>query len=144
MRSAAWRGPPPRVPPPRPPLHLRRGRPARPDNGSDMQERLDEIERSYEELTRELSAPEVASDHARFRDLGKRHRELEEIVTVGRQWRKALGDSEDARVLAREEKDPETEAYFRQEAERAQHQAAELERRLELLLLPKDPNDDKD
>ena len=109
-----------------------------------MQERLDEIERSYEELTRELSAPEVASDHARFRDLGKRLRELEEIVTVGRQWRKALGDSEDARVLAREEKDPETEAYFRQEAERAQHQAAELERRLELLLLPKDPNDDKD
>jgi peptide chain release factor 1 len=109
-----------------------------------MQERLDEIERSYEELTRELSAPEVASDHARFRDLGKRHRELEEIVTVGRQWKKALGDAEDARVLAREEKDPETETYFRQEAERAQQQAAELERRLELLLLPKDPNDDKD
>ena len=109
-----------------------------------MQERLDEIERSYEELTRELSAPEVASDHARFRDLGKRHRELDEIVTVGRQWRKALGDGEDARVLAREEKDPETEAYFRQEAERAQQQAAELGRRLELLLLPKDPNDDKD
>jgi peptide chain release factor 1 len=109
-----------------------------------MRERLEEIERSYDELTRELSSPEVASDHARLRDLGKRHSGLEEIVTVGRQWRKALDDAEEARSLVRDEKDPETEAYFRQEAERAQQQATELERQLELLLLPKDPNDEKD
>jgi peptide chain release factor 1 len=109
-----------------------------------MRERLEEIERSYDELTRELSAPDVASDPARLRDLGKRHSELEEIVTVGRQWRKALDDADEARSLVRDEKDPETEAYFRQEAERAQQQATELERQLELLLMPKDPNDDKD
>jgi peptide chain release factor 1 len=109
-----------------------------------MRERLEEIERSYDELTRELSAPEVAADPARLRDLGKRHSELEEIVTVGRAWRKALSDVEDARALARDEQDPETQAYFRQEAERAQREAAELEGQLELLLLPKDPNDDKD
>jgi peptide chain release factor 1 len=109
-----------------------------------MRERLEEIERSYDELTRELSAPEVASDPARLRDLGRRHSELEEIVTVGRAWRKALSDVEDARALARDEQDPETQAYFRQEAERAQGEAAELESQLELLLLPRDPNDDKD
>jgi peptide chain release factor 1 len=109
-----------------------------------MRERLEEIERSYDELTRELSAPEVASDPARLRDLGRRHSELEEIVTVGRAWRKALSDVEDARALARDERDPETQTYFRQEAERAQREAADLERQLELLLLPKDPNDDKD
>jgi peptide chain release factor 1 len=109
-----------------------------------MRERLEEIERSYDELTRELSAPDVASDPARLRDLGKRHSELEEIVTVGRQWRKALDDADEARSLVRDEKDPETEAYFRQEAERAQQQATELERQLELLLMPRDPNDDKD
>jgi peptide chain release factor 1 len=109
-----------------------------------MRQRLEEIEGSYDELTRELSAPGVASDPARLRDLGKRHSELEEIVTIGRQWRKALDDAEEARSLVRDEKDPETEAYFRQEAERAQQQATELERQLELLLMPKDPNDDKD
>jgi peptide chain release factor 1 len=109
-----------------------------------MRERLEEIERSYDELTRELSAPEVASDPARLRDLGMRHSELEEIVTVGRAWRKALSDVEDARALARDERDPETQTYFRQEAERARREAVELEQQLELLLLPKDPNDDKD
>ncbi len=108
-----------------------------------MRERLDQIEASYEELTRELSSPEVASDPARLRDLGRRHSELEAIVTAYRQYKKATADAEDARGLAREEKDPETQAYFRQEAERAEGEAAELKSRLEILLLPKDPNDDK-
>jgi peptide chain release factor 1 len=108
-----------------------------------MRERLEAIEARYEEVTRELSHPEVASDPARLRDLGKQHRELEEIVSVSRQYRKALADAEDARGLAREEQDPETREYFRQEGERAAAEAAELERRLEILLVPKDPNDDK-
>jgi peptide chain release factor 1 len=108
-----------------------------------MRERLDQIEASYEELTRALSSPEVASDHARLRDLGRRHSELEQLVTAYRQYKKATADAEDARGLAREEKDPETQAYFRQEADRAEAEAADLKSRLEILLLPKDPNDDK-
>jgi peptide chain release factor 1 len=108
-----------------------------------MRERLEAIEARYEELTRELSRPEVASDHARLRDLGKQHRELEEIVSVHRQYRKALGDAEEARALAQEEPDAETREYFQQEAERAAAEARELERRLEVLLLPTDPNDEK-
>lgn len=108
-----------------------------------MRERLDEIEVAYEKLTQELSSPEVASDHARLRDLGKRHRELEEIVTAYRAYKKALADTDEARALAREEKDPDTQAYFRDEAERAAEQARELEAQLESLLLPRDPNDEK-
>lgn len=108
-----------------------------------MRERLDEIEAAHEKLTQELSAPEVASDLARLRDLGKRHRELDEIVTAYRAYKKALGDEEEARALAREEKDPDTQAYFRDEADRAAAQAQELEGQLEVLLLPKDPNDEK-
>jgi peptide chain release factor 1 len=108
-----------------------------------MRERLDEIEAAYEKLTEELSAPEVASDHARLRDLGKRHREMDEIVTAYRAYKKALSDAEEARTLAREEKDPDTQAYFRDEAERAAAQSQELESQLELLLLPRDPNDEK-
>ena len=109
-----------------------------------MRERLEEIERSYQELTRELSSPEVASDPSRLRELGKRHRELEEIVSTSREYRKALADAEDARSLARDEGDPESQAFYRQEAQESAETARKLEERLEILLLPKDPNDDKD
>ncbi|MGH2765735.1 MAG: PCRF domain-containing protein, partial [Actinomycetota bacterium] len=108
-----------------------------------MRERLDEIERTYEELTRELSSPGVASDPARLRDLGRRHRELEEIVSTLRDHRKALAEAEEAQALARGEQDPESKAFYGQEAEQASEQARKLEERLEVLLLPKDPNDQK-
>jgi peptide chain release factor 1 len=108
-----------------------------------MRERLDEIKRTYEDLTRELSSPGVASDPSRLRELGKRHRELDEIVGTDREYRKALADTEDARALARDESDPESQAFYRQEAAEAAERARKLEERLEVLLLPKDPNDEK-
>jgi peptide chain release factor 1 len=108
-----------------------------------MRERLDDIERTYEQLTRDLSDPAVASDPARLRELGKKHRELDEIVTAFREYKKALADAEDARALARAENDPESQAFYRQEAQEAAETARKLEERLEILLLPKDPNDDK-
>ena len=108
-----------------------------------MRDRLDEIERTYQELTRELSGPKVASDPSRLRELGKRHRELEEIMSAYREYKKALSDAEEARALARDEKDPESQAFYRQEAQEAAETAKKLEERLELLLLPKDPNDEK-
>jgi peptide chain release factor 1 len=108
-----------------------------------MRERLDDIERTYEQLTRDLSDPAVASDPARLRELGKKHRELDEIVTALREYKKALADAEDARALARAESDPESQAFYRQEAQEAAETATKLEERLEVLLLPKDPNDDK-
>src|SRR5919106_6645047 len=109
-----------------------------------LRERLEELEVSYEELTSELSSPDVAADPNRLRDLGRRHAELHEIVTAYRDWRKAVADEDDARTLARDERDPESQTYYRDEAERAAQRARELEERLELLLLPKDPNDEKD
>jgi peptide chain release factor 1 len=108
-----------------------------------MQERLDEIEAAYEDLNRELSTPEVASDPTRLRTLGRRHREIAEIVTAYRAYKKALTDAEEARALARDERDPDTQAYFRDEAERAAAEARKLEAELEALLLPRDPNDEK-
>jgi peptide chain release factor 1 len=109
-----------------------------------MRERLEKIERRYEELTRELSTPEVASDPARLRDVGKRHAELHEIVMAARGYREALRQAEEARVLAKEERDPEMAAFLRGEEAEADARAAALERRLEELLLPRDPNDQKD
>lgn len=109
-----------------------------------LNDRLEEIEAQYEELTRELSLPEVASDPARLRDLGKRHSDLEEIVTVYRAYRDALEQAGDARTLAKDEQDPDMTEFLRAEEAQAGRLASKLERRLELLLLPKDPNDHRD
>jgi peptide chain release factor 1 len=107
-------------------------------------ERLDEIEARYDELTRELSGPEVARDPARLRELGKRHAELAEIVGAYRALRAAKAQAEEAASMARDERDPEMAAFLRAEEQAAEARGAELRDRLEVLLLPKDPNDDRD
>ena len=109
-----------------------------------MQERLDEVEQRYEQLTKDLARPEVASDPGRLRDLGKKHAELQELVSTYRAYRDALRHAEDARTLARQERDREMAEFLRGEEATAAERAKELESRLELLLLPKDPHDEKD
>jgi peptide chain release factor 1 len=109
-----------------------------------MRERLDEIERRYEELTRELSSPEVASDPARLRELGKKHADLEEIVTAYRAYKAAAAQAEEARAMAKDEKDQEMAEFLRSEVATAEARAAVLEKQLEVMLLPKDPFDEKD
>ena len=74
--------------------------------------------------------------------LRQRHAELHEIVTH-RAHQRALGQAQEARALAKEETDAEMAEFFRSEAAEAEGRAAKLEKDLELLLLPKDPNDDK-
>ncbi len=109
-----------------------------------MRERLDEVEQRYEELTRDLARPEVASDPQRLREIGKKHAELQEVVSTYRAYRDAVRQAEDARQLARDETDREMAEYLRGEEADAAKRARELESRIELLLLPKDPHDDKD
>ena len=106
-----------------------------------MRERLEEIEAEHRRLTEALSQPGVASDPDRLRDLGKKHRELDEIVRTGAARRQALEDAEAARGLAKE--DPGSAETWKREAEEADARAAKLEGELQVLLIPKDPNDDK-
>jgi peptide chain release factor 1 len=108
-----------------------------------VDERLNEIEARYQELASELSRPEVASDPERLRTLGKSYAELGQIVVPYRELREARRQAEEARSLAKEESDPEMAAYFGEEADRADAAAAALWERLEELLVPKDPNDDR-
>src|SRR5439155_17386316 len=109
-----------------------------------MEDRLREVEARYEALQEQLSAPEVARDPDRLRRLGKDYAELGEIVVPYREYRSALRQAEEARALAKGEQDPEMAAYFREEADAAEDRASGLRRRLEELLVPKDPNDTKD
>jgi peptide chain release factor 1 len=108
-----------------------------------MRERLEAIEARYDELTRELSTPEVASDPARLRDLGRKHSELGEIVSLYRPYREALRQAEEARAMAKEEADPSMAEFLRGEEAQAEERAAALQRELERLLIPTDPNDNK-
>ena len=109
-----------------------------------MDERLEEIEARYEDLSREMASPEVAQDPSRMRELGRAFAELEGIVLPYRKYRAALAEAEEARALAGQESDPESAAYFREEAQRAAAEAANLREQLEALLVPKDPNDGRD
>ncbi|HYT30407.1 MAG TPA: peptide chain release factor 1 [Actinomycetota bacterium] len=108
-----------------------------------MRYRLEDVEARYDEITRELSLPEVSSDPVRLRELGKQHAELHEIVTAHRAYRAALRQVEEWHALTAQEKDPDGSAEFRAEERRAEAEAEALRRRLESILAPKDPSDDK-
>ncbi len=110
----------------------------------DLLDRLEEVEARYEEVSREMSSPDVASNPERLRTLGKSFSDLEEIVRPLRQYRDALREGNEARELAGNEPDAEMAAYFRGDAEKADVRADELRSQLELLLVPRDPNDQKD
>jgi peptide chain release factor 1 len=107
-------------------------------------ERLDEIERTYLDVERQLADPEVLADHARLVELSKRHAELGEVVGAYRAWRAARDDLEAARQLLREERSADGRALLEEEITGAQARQGELEGRLRRALIPKDPNDDKD
>ncbi len=110
----------------------------------DVDARLREIEDRYEALQAELASPEVARDPERLRRLGKDLAELREVVEPYREYLSARRQAEEARALAKEEADPEMEAYLREEAGAAEARAAELRAKLEELLTPRDPYEDKD
>ena len=111
---------------------------------SGIEPKLDEIEESYEQAAAELAAPDVAADPVRLRDLGKRFAELQDVVVPYREYKEVSAQAKEARKLAKGEGDPEMAAYFHDEAERLDGRAAELRGRLELLLVPRDPDEGKD
>jgi peptide chain release factor 1 len=92
----------------------------------------------HAELERQLADPSVHSDPPRARRLGRRYAELGAIVSTHDEWRRALGDLQAARELA------EQDDGFAAEAEHLADRAADLEDRLRGLLLPRDPNDNRD
>jgi peptide chain release factor 1 len=106
--------------------------------------RLEEVATRHAQVQTEMSSPEVATDPARLRELGKAFAELDEIVRPYRAYRDAVQQADEARELAAVETDPEMSAFLRDEAARLDTEAAALRGSLELLLVPKDPNEGKD
>jgi peptide chain release factor 1 len=109
-----------------------------------MFERLDEIERTYEDVERQLADPGVLADQARLVELSRRHAELGEVVRAYRAWRSAGDDLATARQLLREERSADGRALLDEEVADALARQAALDAQLRRALVPKDPNDDKD
>ena len=113
---------------------------------ADIFSRLDELERAHAELTRDLADPAVLGDAASYTATAKRHAELSEVVSAYDEYRRARGDAQAARELAKElgtGADAQDRESLRAEAEQMDARAEALTRRLQLLLIPKDPLDDK-
>ncbi len=108
-----------------------------------MLDRLEYVEQHYEELNRKLSDPAVISDQKQLRELGKEHSELSKIVEAYRELKKARAELAGNRELLATEHDPELIALAKQEIAPLEAKVSELEERLKILLLPKDPNDEK-
>src|SRR2546429_1522771 len=109
-----------------------------------MIDRLESIARRYREIEQEMARPEVATDHEKLTKLAREQRTLREIVVAYDAYRKARAEMDSAREMLRHEKDPEMQEYMRAEVHRAAQQLVELEEKIKVLLLPKDPNDDRD
>ena len=107
-----------------------------------MIDRLAELEARYEEISQQLSTPEVASDPSRLADLGREMARLEPIVAALRTWRGIETQLEQVRGMA-DDTDEEMRAMAREEVERLTADADRLESELKLMLVPTDPNDDR-
>ena len=110
----------------------------------DMLDQIIQIEKKYKELGETLSDPAVIQDYKKFRDLSKQRKSMEETVNLYYEWRKATEAIEEAKQMIHEEKDEEMRAFLKAEMEANEAKLPEYEERMKVLLLPRDPMDDKD
>ncbi len=108
-----------------------------------MFDRLEDLVRRYEEITNELTEPSVVNDQNRFRKLMKEQAELQPLVDAYTEYKKCRETAEDSLAMLEEESDEEMREMLKEELSDAKRRTAELEQQMKILLLPKDPNDDK-
>ena len=108
-----------------------------------MFDRLEDILIHYEELMLELNNPSVAEDQNRFRKLMKEQADLSPLVETYKEYKQAKRDVEESLALLEEESDEEMRELAKEELSDAKERIEVLEGQLKILLLPKDPNDDK-
>ncbi len=108
-----------------------------------LSEKLDQLGNRYEEMTQQLSSAEIVSDSSRFQKLAKQHSELAEIVNKHREFKQIEKDLAGAHQMVLEAEDPEMKQMAHDEEKQLTERKEIVERELKLLLLPKDPNDEK-
>src|ERR1700726_2889872 len=108
-----------------------------------MFERLDQIEVRYEELTQALLSPEITNDSAEYQKTARAHAEVSPIVERYREYKDLKRGIAESRAVLVDEKDPEMRAYAQEELDKLEARVGGVEEELKVLLLPKDPNDEK-
>lgn len=109
-----------------------------------MFDQLDIVEERYEQLNELLSDPEVVSDSDKLRKYSKEQSELQKTVEVYRQYKQVKEDLEDIDLMLNDTSDEDEIEMLKEEASELKAQIPSFEEELKLLLIPKDPNDDKD
>ena len=110
----------------------------------EMFDKLEDIVNRYEDITAELSNPDVVNDQDRFRKLMKEQNNILPIVTAFTEYKDCKKNIEDSLAMLSEESDEELLELAKEELNESKKRVEELENELKILLLPKDPNDDKD
>src|SRR2546423_9488124 len=108
-----------------------------------MFERLDQIEARYEELTHALASPEIISDSSKYQKAAKAHSEIAPVVEKYREYKDLKKGIAESKAVLADEKDSEMRAYAQEELEKLEARVAAVEEDIKLVLLPKDPNDEK-
>ncbi len=103
--------------------------------------RLDQMVDRYEEVTALLSDPSVISDNNKFRELSVEHSDLMDITTLWQNYVRAETDQADAEAMLKEASDPDMKEMMQEEIDNASDTIVEMEEALNLMMLPKDPND---
>ena len=110
----------------------------------DMLDKILQIEKKYNELGETLSDPAVIQDYNRFRDLSKQRTSMAETVQLDRARTKATAAIADAKEMLHSENDEEMRAFLKADMEANEAKILEYEEKMKVLLLPRDPMDDKD
>ncbi len=110
----------------------------------DMLDKIKQIEENYNELGLTLSDPAVIQDYNRFKDLSKQRKSMEETVELYYAWKKAVDAINDAKEMIKAENDEEMKEFLRADIEENEAKIVEYEEKMKILLLPRDPMDDKD
>jgi peptide chain release factor 1 len=105
-------------------------------------QKLAELEASFEDLSRQMSDPALIADQAEYTKVAKRHRDLEEVVTKYREWKQADANLQQARQMM-QDGDADLREMAAEEIADLEPRLSAIEDELKLLLLPKDPNDDR-
>lgn len=108
-----------------------------------MYSKLDEVENRYEEVNLQLQRPDIASNQTQYRNFMKELAELEKVVVVYRTYKKKKAELASNKQLYGTENDPEIREMAKEEIRSLEKELSELDEQLKVLLLPKDPNDDK-
>jgi peptide chain release factor 1 len=108
-----------------------------------MFERLEQTEKKYEELTRQLSSPEIVNDTMRYQKTAKAHAELRDIVDKYREYKDLSKGITESETMVKSETDAEMRAYAEEELGQLRTKLGGVESALKILLVPKDPNDEK-